>query len=238
MIGYFYKDLLLSKFAILTQIIFLGIISLTSILFATLPQGSSAPLGNLAPLVMLEFYAFLLTNAINQHLFQADERRTWQYFALSTPQKEQGQIGSKYVLVLLVNLVTLLWLLLLDCVFGHMAEKPGLSTSSPLLLFFSLMLVMDAIEMPFVFRFGSTYGTKCKGFLLLGIFGVVAIYLLYGDISFLRTGDPLSAFLEKLQGGTMHRFLDLLPYIAAVLYFLSYCLSLKIMKKGIEAYEE
>ena len=232
MIGYFYKDLLLSKFAILTQITFLGIISLMSILFATLPQGS------LAPLVLLEFCAFLLTNVINQHLFQADERRTWQYFALSTPQKEQGQIGSKYILVLLVNLVTLLWLLLLDCVFGHMAEKPGLSTSSALLLFFSLMLVMDAIEMPFVFRFGSTYGTKCKGFLLLGIFGVVAIYLLYGDISFLRTGDPLSAFLEKLQGGTMHRFLDLLPYIAAVLYFLSYCLSLKIMKKGIEAYEE
>ena len=232
MIGYFYKDLLLSKFAILTQITFLGIISLMSILFATLPQGS------LAPLVLLEFCAFLLTNTINQHLFQADERRTWQYFALSTPQKEQGQIGSKYILVLLVNLVTLLWLLLLDCVFGHMAEKPGLSTSSALLLFFSLMLVMDAIEMPFVFRFGSTYGAKYKGYVLLGIFGVVAIYLLYGDISFLRTGDPLSAFLEKLQGGTMHRFLDLLPYIAAVLYFLSYCLSLKIMKKGIEAYEE
>lgn len=232
MIGYFYKDLLLSKFAILTQITFLGIISLMSILFATLPQGS------LAPLVLLEFCAFLLTNVINQHLFQADERRTWQYFALSTPQKEQGQIGSKYILVLLVNLVTLLWLLLLDCVFGHMAEKPGLSTSSALLLFFSLMLVMDAIEMPFVFRFGSTYGAKYKGYVLLGIFGVVAIYLLYGDISFLRTGDPLSAFLGKLQGGTMHRFLDLLPYIAVVLYFLSYCLSLKIMKKGIEAYEE
>ena len=232
MIGYFYKDLLLSKFAILTQITFLGIISLTSILFATLPQGS------LAPLVLLEFCAFLLTNVINQHLFQADERRTWQYFALSTPQKEQGQIGSKYILVLLVNLVTLLWLLLLDCVFGHMAEKPGLSTSSALLLFFSLMLVMDAIEMPFVFRFGSTYGAKYKGYVLLGIFGVVAIYLLYGDISFLRTGDPLSAFLGKLQGGTLHRFLDLLPYIAVVLYFLSYCLSLKIMKKGIEAYEE
>ena len=231
MIGYFYKDLLLSKFAILTQITFLGIISLMSILFATLPQGS------LAPLVLLEFCAFLLTNVINQHLFQADERRTWQYFALSTPQKEQGQIGSKYILVLLVNLVTLLWLLLLDCVFGHMAEKPGLSTSSALLLFF-LMLVMDAIEMPFVFRFGSTYGAKCKGYVLLGIFGVVAIYLLYGDISFLRTGDPLSAFLGKLQGGTLHRFLDLLPYIAVVLYFLSYCLSLKIMKKGIEAYEE
>lgn len=232
MIGYFYKDLLLSKFAILTQITFLGIISLMSLLFATLPQGS------LAPLVLLEFCAFLLTNVINQHLFQADERRTWQYFALSTPQKEQGQIGSKYILVLLVNLVTLLWLLLLDCVFGHMAEKPGLSTSSALLLFFSLMLVMDAIEMPFVFRFGSTYGAKCKGYVLLGIFGVVAIYLLYGDISFLRTGDPLSAFLGKLQGGTLHRFLDLLPYIAVVLYFLSYCLSLKIMKKGIEAYEE
>ena len=232
MIGYFYKDLLLSKFAILTQITFLGIISLMSILFATLPQGS------LAPLVLLEFCAFLLTNVINQHLFQADERRTWQYFTLSTPQKEQGQIGSKYILVLLVNLVTLLWLLLLDCVFGHMAEKPGLSTSSALLLFFSLMLVMDAIEMPFVFRFGSTYGAKYKGYVLLGIFGVVAIYLLYGDISFLRTGDPLSAFLGKLQGGTMHRFLDLLPYIAVVLYFLSYCLSLKIMKKGIEAYEE
>lgn len=232
MIGYFYKDLLLSKFAILTQITFLGIISLMSILFATLPQGS------LAPLVLLEFCAFLLTNVINQHLFQADERRTWQYFALSTPQKEQGQIGSKYILVLLVNLVTLLWLLLLDCVFGHMAEKPGLSTSSALLLFFSLMLVMDAIEMPFVFRFGSTYGAKCKGYVMLGIFGVVAIYLLYGDISFLRTGDPLSAFLGKLQGGTLHRFLDLLPYIAVVLYFLSYCLSLKIMKKGIEAYEE
>lgn len=232
MIGYFYKDLLLSKFAILTQITFLGIISLMSILFATLPQGS------LAPLVLLEFCAFLLTNVINQHLFQADERRTWQYFALSTPQKEQGQIGSKYILVLLVNLVTLLWLLLLDCVFGHMAEKPGLSNSSALLLFFSLMLVMDAIEMPFVFRFGSTYGAKYKGYVLLGIFGVVAIYLLYGDISFLRTGDPLSAFLGKLQGGTLHRFLDLLPYIAVVLYFLSYCLSLKIMKKGIEAYEE
>ena len=232
MIGYFYKDLLLSKFAILTQITFLGIISLMSILFATLPQGS------LAPLVLLEFCAFLLTNVINQHLFQADERRTWQYFALSTPQKEQGQIGSKYILVLLVNLVTLLWLLLLDCVFGHMAEKPGLSTSSALLLFFCLMLVMDAIEMPFVFRFGSTYGAKYKGYVLLGIFGVVAIYLLYGDISFLRTGDPLSAFLGKLQGGTLHRFLDLLPYIAVVLYFLSYCLSLKIMKKGIEAYEE
>lgn len=232
MIGYFYKDLLLSKFAILTQITFLGIISLMSILFATLPQGS------LAPLVLLEFCAFLLTNVINQHLFQADERRTWQYFALSTPQKEQGQIGSKYILVLLVNLVTLLWLLLLDCVFGHMAEKPGLSNSSALLLFFSLMLVMDAIEMPFVFRFGSTYGAKYKGYVLLGIFGVVAIYLLYGDISFLRTGDPLSAFLGKLQGGTLHRFLDLLPYIAAVLYFLSYCMSLKIMKKGIEAYEE
>lgn len=232
MIGYFYKDLLLSKFAILTQITFLGIISLMSLLFATLPQGS------LAPLVLLEFCAFLLTNVINQHLFQADERRTWQYFALSTPQKEQGQIGSKYILVLLVNLVTLLWLLLLDCVFGHMTEKPGLSTSSALLLFFSLMLVMDAIEMPFVFRFGSTYGAKCKGYVLLGIFGVVAIYLLYGDISFLRTGDPLSAFLGKLQGGTLHRFLDLLPYIAVVLYFLSYCLSLKIMKKGIEAYEE
>ena len=119
-----------------------------------------------------------------------------------------------------------------------MAEKPGLSTSSALLLFFSLMLVMDAIEMPFVFRFGSTYGAKYKGYVLLGIFGVVAIYLLYGDISFLRTGDPLSAFLGKLQGGTLHRFLDLLPYIAVVLYFLSYCLSLKIMKKGIEAYEE
>ena len=62
------------------------------------------------------------------------------------------------------------------------------------------------------------------------------IYLLFGDISFLLDGNLAEFFASLFSSTSMMWAMALLPAASLVIFYLSYLVSLKMYRKGMESY--
>lgn len=181
---------------------------------------------------------FVLFSVTNSELFRYDEREKWCCFAASTPQTSKGQVQVKYYFTLAANSVILFVGMLCDAVFIEVAGTTTVSSMTVGVLFFCLSLFMNALEYPFFFRFGSEHGGQVKGASTCVVILLILIYLLFGDISFLLDNN-LAEFLLGLFSSTAALWtMALLPAVSLVLFYLSYLISLKMYRKGMESYEQ
>ena len=181
---------------------------------------------------------FVLFSTCNGELFRCDEREKWCCFAASTPQSSKGQVLVKYYFTLAAHVVILFLCFLVDCIF--VAVSGDISATNMMFgyIFFCVSLMMNALEFPFFFRFGSNHGGQVKTASILTVVLLLCIYGLFGDISFLLDGN-FAETLKNLFGGSAALWgLILLPAAAILLYYLSYRISLRMYRKGMESYEQ
>lgn len=186
---------------------------------------------------MCYFLMFFMTGTMNAELFRNDENSLWHSFIGSTPQSFRGQVQSKYYIILIVNLVVLLAEFVTDCAVVLLLNDIQASAISIIYLIFCIMIIGNAIELPFLVRFGSANGLNIKLCMMVLVPAVVGIYALFGDISMFLAEDFLTV-LEKILGEATAMWIQaLLPFVAIVLYYGSYTLSLKLYRKGAEMNE-
>ena len=185
------------------------------------------------------FLAFWLPSMASATLFQADENKTCCAFAMSLPQGAKGHVEAKYYYLLIQALVILFITFIIDSILTGMLGGT-VSTTSVLPLLFSIHIFLAAVEIPFMIRFGADRGLQIKGGVILAVFAAVALYFLFGDISWLieNDEDPMGAFMAWLKSGDIVFWLALFPYISIAAYWLSCKISVKIFRKGAENYEQ
>ena len=180
----------------------------------------------------------MLSGLTSTMVFQTDENKTASAFAISLPQGGKGHIQSKYWYLLIILLTTLFITFISDTIsFFILGGK--FSASLVLLLLFSGRLLMFAIEIPFMVRFGVMKGIKIKGIIVSVILLLVITYFLFGDISWLLySDDPAKALINWLKNGDIVLVLSLLPPFSIFAYWLSCKISVKLFRKGAENYEQ
>lgn len=184
-------------------------------------------------LTSISYYlSFLILALVNQELFAHDENRLWGNFISSTPQAAKGQVACKYYMILIENLVLLFLCYLTDVVVICAADDVTISAATVGVFIFCLRILIYALEIPFVIRFGSNVGVAVKGVLLALLVLILLCYGLFGDIAFLFGDDPIAALYEYVTSGKVIWIMALVPYAAAGAYYLSYCISVKLYKEA------
>lgn len=233
--GLLYKDLVLSRFALIfVTVTNLIMYALCVIVGVTARDGFSVIMaaGGVC------YFTFFVINLVTVEFFRVDESRQWNHFVASTPQTLNGQIEGKYLFFLIVCLVNLFLCLVTDTLIRAVRGSDDLPVLSFGFFFFCLRLLMSALEIPFIIRFGADRGFNLMLLFLGGILLLVGIYALFGDISMFLGDDPMEILKKLFSTDFMIWVLALLPYAAVTLYYLSYRVSRRLAAKGVESYEQ
>ncbi len=189
-------------------------------------------------LTLCYWVIFAVVGFLTSELFRKDERQSWTSFVTSLPGAVKSAVQCKYYTMLLIHLVALFGLFILDCIVVGVANDLACSALIAVVMIFCWRMFMNAIELPFILRFGYVSGMWVKGIVLVIMLAGAIVYGLFGDISFFVEGNVLQKIKEFFINGNAIWILALFPYIAVGAYYLSYRISLKLYQKGAENYEQ
>lgn len=238
--GLLYKEFMQNK----TVLIMLGLTcSAISVFLGIMPfLMSDNKEENLAALLMIliTLINFFILLAFQANFFQHDEYRKWAYFVASSPETATGQIGTKYLFVLLTDGMVLVWCWFFQQIANTIQREITNITGIYTLLFFSHLMI-SAIEIPFMIRFGTKGGNMCHTVMFVSILLIGIIYLLFGDLScFTSIHNLYDRLIRFLNGenisGIMLTVQGLFAWIAIGSYYLSYRISCRCYLKGVEYY--
>lgn len=199
-------------------------------------KAESAPESLSMALSLCYIVVLLLGSMLSTEFFAKDEKRPWNNFVFSLPQTEKGQVAAKYYAVLLLHLLILCFCFVTDTIVVAIYGSVTISGITVAIVFFAMRIVVHAIGIPFMIRFGSTMGINVEIACLVIAFMLLSIYALFGDISIFFQDNIKDALIEFVTSGNVIWILALLPYVAGVAYYLSYRVSLKLYRKGAESY--
>ncbi|MBO4391157.1 MAG: ABC-2 transporter permease [Lachnospiraceae bacterium] len=187
---------------------------------------------------IIYYVAFLLSSLTTGMIFSADENKTACAFFLSTPAGGKALIRAKYLYILIQYLMVLFFCYCTDTICIPITD--GKFTLLPvLILFFCLRLLLSAINIPFMIRFGSDRGTYIKSFVVTLLIFVVMIYILFGDLSwFFDSKDPFTAFLAWARSGKIALIRSIFQIFSVIAYIVSCRISVRLFRKGVENYEK
>lgn len=252
MVGLIYKEWILQKrslmllggaFALLLAILFFPAVSGY---LNTISETMELPADALLILWELGIFTilFLILGIYQPTIFEVDENKKWAGFITASPLRGNGQIAAKYWFTLLLSLVLFEVCRLFSSI-AIVIYGMSLNLNAFFLLLFYLQLLLRAFEYPFLVRFGSKCGGTYKGVLFLIVVMIGIIYLLFGDLSVFGSLNDMTEWLFRClmmenaaasKGGMLVQ--AVLPYISAILYYLSYRISSKFYQMGVETYEK
>ena len=214
MLGLIYKDILLGR-------LWVCFFALASII------GMSLSLFELPPIFMLIIYfaICIFASLLPEMSMTADTISKWNIYATCTSTARKKTVLAKFLLICLCYLSAFA-----VCMIYMFLNKR--SDMEMLIVLISLMSSSDFISFSFIFRFGVKKGSAYKLMLLILIPLAVIIYLLFGDLSVFASGEfDLESFdMNKFIGNNYIYFL----MGAALVFALTYLISVKVYRKGIE----
>lgn len=240
MAGLLYRDLIINKKNLLMMA--LGEIGISLLIFCPVFfDGITSDTEFITALlsVFVFIVMFLTIGLMTASIFEADESRKWAYFITSTPHTDVGQIKEKYLFTLLLYAALFMW-----CYFLAVLSA-ALGGSANVMVAFEMMCIMlaaNAIEFPFLVRFGSKAGGHIKTAVMMLLMIIAFEYIFFGDLSIFGSPEKLLALFEKLSDTSLMTDISLVllavfPYFSLGLYYLSYKISCKLYLKGAEEYE-
>jgi len=243
MLGMIYKDLMvvrkyfLAIFFVLVLPVCIVLVCAAQLRLSGGPLDDDGLFSIAASSTCMYLMFFTLVGWGESESFIGSDRTIWQFFAVSTPGGMKAQIQAKYVAVFLMNMAMASLCVLIDAGMVLACETQMVSALSAVLVLLCWNLLKEAIVLPFIWALGPESGRRAKGFVLLGLMTLVGIYLLYGDISIFMREDFPQAFMEGLSTEKIVWGLALAPYVVGLLYYLSYRISLKVCRIGLEKCE-
>ncbi len=236
MAGLLYKELVLNRRNIILMAAAEVVISL--VIFMPIFDGvyeDADILVSLLSTVMIP--VMFLSLGMIAGFFEVDETKKWAYFISSSPITQTGHIRTKYIFTFLMYTALLVWCYYLSA----FAAVLGGSINMSIAVFMQwIMLIFNAVEFPFMVRFGTKAGGYIKSAFMIALMLIIIEYALFGDFS--TDSEKIFKFIERLSGTTamsdiMCILSALFPCAAVGLYFLSYKISCKLFLKGAEEYD-
>lgn len=238
MAGLLYKELVLNRRNIISMAAAELVISL--VIFMPLFDGGLEDadiLTSLLSTVMIP--VMFLSLGMIAGFFEIDETKKWAYFISSSPVTQTGHIRTKYIFTFLMYTALLVWCYYLSA----FAAVLGGSINMSIAVFMQwIMLIFNAVEFPFMVRFGTKAGGFIKSAFMIALMLIFIEYALFGDISAFTDPEKIFKYIESLSETTAMSDIALvlnalLPAAAAGLYYLSYKISCKLFLKGAEEYD-
>ncbi len=186
------------------------------------------------------FVVFFCVGMMYSDLFLQDENLLNASFCISLPQSLKGHIKSKYYMILAINVIIMFMCFVTDTIVVAIMGDTEISAVGICVFIFCFQLLLAAVEIPFMVRFGASYGLKTLDIAVTVVLIFATVYFLFGDVSFLMSDDPGEA-LRKMMLAFVEKFamiLALLPYVTGILYYVSYRVSLALFRKGMENFEQ
>lgn len=192
---------------------------------------------------------YYCAGSITTNLFSADEKKKWSYFMASTPRGVKRQIYGKYVILVMIYGTFLISQIFTE---GFMNWLGWLDTGKVLpsftnvyILMFFVQLLLRALEIPFLARYGVKVGIVMRLTVLGTAVVAFMIWLLFAPSAFdiiKNISEHLADFIMNFNAERMTDymtfFISLLPCIAIPAYILSYFISCKGYLKGVTNYDK
>lgn len=249
MYGFLYRDLRLSRPMLLSTALML-LFTILAPIFAALNLSDDCT--EIFEYNFISFMCYAMNMAfcffVQGELHKSDEKRLPVCFAIASPAGANGYVKSKYISNFMVpfslmNICLLTEQVALTIVDLNTKEVHPQSFNGIYTMIFLILLLLNSIELPFMFRFGVKKGANIKAAVFLSIFAGIGIYLLFGDISMFGSMDDFMQFLLDLVNGvkggsTMVAIIAISPLVTFAFYYLSYLISCKLYLKGVEQLEQ
>lgn len=236
MIGLLYKEILLQKkniFMLLGTII----LTLSPVIFTAINNTDAHFF------ICVIFYPviFLIVGSLQQNIFISDERKLWAFYIISSPQNHKGQVLSKYYFSLIMSLTSVICLYICDLICS-IISKETVNNTPIIIALFGINIFFNAVEYPFIIRFGVKYGNIFRSIFLVFLSSLFVIYLLFGNLpnlnleTFFNQTDAYEFADNIFDKLTFYNYFSV--FISLALYFVSYKLSCILYKNGIDQYEK
>lgn len=184
---------------------------------------------NAAPIFITVMIGMIVLSTFNY-----DEASHAEKYILSLPLTRKEIVMSKYVLVIVANILGSIVGILLTIIIVNVInvirpedlikldfENLSITAVSGI---FGVALI-QAIQIPSVYRFGAEKG-RIQMFLLLFL-----LVLMIAGVGFLITKIGFDINIEKINRFMNHFGIPILILVSAILYYISYKISYKIFKK-------
>lgn len=233
--GFLYKDLMVFKWdiaAIVITLLFCVLISIVGI--ATGVENEAFVMLAIALGLMM----MMITKMLFPDVIKHDERHSIHNFSVSAPCSKRGYVLSKYIVLFLVYVFTLVLIIGINLFLSFISGSFTADFVKPLIAIFAWYLAITAIQLPLIFLFSSKYYSSVLG-LSAGIFFLVLfVYILFGDISFFLREDFMRRLMKFLQSDVMSYISYIALAVAVILYVISYFISIPAFSKGVENLDE
>ena len=251
--GFMYKELILNKATLIFTMIIpvfcfglTGLFALAEIVSKENPDVSgliNSCIGKYR--IVFHLLSFFIASNILTNILQGDDKKQWAYFVASTPKRVKGYMLSKYEMYLAASAVFLLCSFIIEGALyvirlSAFGEKNQIMTENLILIFFVLLL-LSAIDIPLILRFGSKKGSVIKNTVMM--LAATAFVVIFCSV---LSDEAREAFITQarklLFGGELHDLIKtikhLTPFIASAAFIGSYFLSCKVYMKGMNTKEK
>ena len=181
---------------------------------------------------------FLAAGAMQMLVIRGDDRKLWGYWITASPDGYKGFLRVKYEIVFAMIVLFMFTLQLTDIGYQAFADDNGKAEAVQLsgmafpLCFVQILL--RAIDIPFVYRFGSKRGSYIK----LSCLVLAALAFSALSVIFKEHFEPVLKMGRKLfSPENSSLVLSVGSVVCLGLYYLSYRITCKLYLKGVEQYE-
>lgn len=181
-------------------------------------------------------FTYIIVGEAQSSFFSCDQNFRFYLFMCSLPHGQLKLIAAKYIAIFLISAIETVAFLVTALILGVWSMWPLI------IAFLIIQLLVRAVEVPFIASFGEKSGKLIKG----GLFGVlilfVMIYLLYGDISWIRKIELslLTDFIDMVlsDSAVQTGYLIAVGAGTVLLYVASAFISAQLVRKGSVRYDD
>ena len=239
MTGYLYKELKQNRLYILLTAILVPVMIFFPLVLVMIEENTMAKESflffannGMALRIIFALVGFVAAYIIQTLTLKGDDKKMWGYFVASNPKGINGFVVTKYLFIAAMCLFFFVLGIGFDLAFTFITIYIG-GISVPLMIealfaMMFLMLLFNAVEIPFTIRFGEKRGSLIKT--IIGI-GIVIIALLAFFINPTGVSDTVNDFLFNGKIPSLMKWI--LPVGSVIAYIISCAVSCKLYMKGV-----
>ncbi len=247
MTGLLYKEFTQNRFGLLITALTPFICSLLFIamhIFATVAIDEGFDDEGLIPMNFMTIIMalFVVSNYI-ANIFKGDDKKLWAYFVTSSPDGIKGFLYNKFLLIFassgLFTASLFFEQTFIQTYFKLVWDETVKANIGFAVASFFILLFLNAVDIPFMIRFGSKRGgtIKLTLMMLVATAGVIGFGFLPEKAGMWLMDTAKSLYNGKADG-TVMLVVSVMPYLALGAFLLSYKISCKLFMKGVAEYDK
>ena len=181
---------------------------------------------------------FLAAGALQMLVLRGDDRKLWGYWITATSDGYKGFLRVKYEMIFGMIVLLMFSVQFVDMgyceVAADMGKADAVQISGIALLLCFVQILLRAIDIPFVYRFGSKKGSFVK---LICLIVFVFILLAFLILNTERFDSIIESCKKVINVQNSSLLLSVGLAVCLALYYLSYRITCRLYLKGVEQYD-